>query len=170
MVNQAHIFDGQILWVWRGIDVEAWEWENPGALPLLNGCFDLGSPHKIRPVRGGRPILRDRDVVVRAANLVFRAVAAERIISVSPGRLPISEDIPLGKVLVTSDVSTFAIMVSANIQDSEQEKKVKRAYQVSQPLRDLVWLKILSTHEARHGRISCNSPPSGRTAARTSHC
>ena len=108
MVDQAHILNGQILRIWRWVDVEAWEWENSSALPLLNGGFDFRSPHEIRPVRGGRPVLRDRDIVVRAANLVFRAVAAEELSVLAllgPSR---GKHLPLGEVLVTSDVSTLA--------------------------------------------------------------
>jgi len=57
---------------------------------LVDRGFDLRSPEEIRLVRGTCSIVGDRNVVVRAANLVLGAVAA------------------LGEVLIAADMSTFA--------------------------------------------------------------
>lgn len=47
-----------------------------------------------------------------------------------------------------------------------------RFLQVSQPLRDLVWLQKWSQHAAHHKStlFDADEPSSGRTAAGTSHC
>ena len=78
MVDQSQLIGTQVLRCRRRVDVEAGKGEHPGALPLINGSFDLGSPLEVWLVRGTCSIVGNRNIVVRAANLVLRAVTAER--------------------------------------------------------------------------------------------
>jgi hypothetical protein len=94
MVNESQVLGREEARVRSWKDVETGEWEDSGLLPLLDLGLDLRSPHEIRLVRAGRPVVRQRHVVVGTSNLVLRAVAA------------------LWEVLITPDVAALASFTS----------------------------------------------------------
>jgi len=94
VVDKPEIFASEHMWRWSWVDVQAREWKHAGAAPLVNSGLDLGSPHQICFVWGGRAVFRRCDVVIGAADLVLRAVAA------------------LGEILVTTNVSALACVTA----------------------------------------------------------
>jgi hypothetical protein len=90
MVDKPEIFASEHMRRRSWVDVQAGKWEDAGAAPLVNGGLDFRSPHQICFVWCGRAVFRRSDIVIGAADLVLRAVAA------------------LGEILVTTNVSAFA--------------------------------------------------------------
>lgn len=77
-MDQPQVFDRKALHVEGGLGInEIWEWEHAGLLPKVDLSLDSGSPHEVGLVGRPSPVLRHRDIIVRAANLVLGAVAAE---------------------------------------------------------------------------------------------
>jgi hypothetical protein len=108
MMNQPQLLDLEVLRCRCRIDVEAGEGKHPGALPLVNGGFDLRSPEKIRLLRGPCAVVGNSDIVVRATDLVLCAVAAEQMSEARTGTKMRHGTVPLGEVLIASDMTTFA--------------------------------------------------------------
>lgn len=90
VVNQPEILNRQILRCRRRKDIEAGERKVSSLLPLMNGCLNLRRPHEVWLIRSGRPIIRHRNVVVRASDLVLGTVAT------------------LGEVFIAANVATLA--------------------------------------------------------------
>lgn len=78
MVDQAQVLLRQGLRRQLRVDLQAGEGKLPSELPPLDGRLNFSSPHKVDLVRGRGPLLDGWSNVVRATNLVLRAVAAER--------------------------------------------------------------------------------------------
>lgn len=76
VIDQSKVLYCKDLWVRRRVDVEAWEWENPRELPLLDGGLDLRGPHQIRLLRCCGSLIGNRYIVIRTSHLVLCAVAA----------------------------------------------------------------------------------------------
>lgn len=91
MVDQTQFLVGEELGSWGGIDIQAGEGENTSLSPLLDSCFVLRRPHEIRLFRSSSSVVSNRDIVVRATNLVLGAVAA------------------LWEALITSDMTALAV-------------------------------------------------------------
>jgi hypothetical protein len=142
MMNQPQLLDLEVLRCRCRIDVEAGEGKHPGALPLVNGGFDLRSPEKIRLLRGPCAVVGNSDIVVRATDLVLCAVAAEQMSEARTGTKMRHGTVPLGEVLIASDMTTFAGSRSAFLRvQTFPAYAAATTYQASQPLRDLVWLR-----------------------------
>lgn len=78
VVDQAQILQRVQVRHGRRVDMQGREGENTGCLPLSDGCLDLGRPHEIRLIGGGRAVcIGHLYVVVRTADLVLGTVAAE---------------------------------------------------------------------------------------------
>lgn len=76
MVDQAELVRGVEVRRRSRVNVEAREGEDPGAFPVGNGGLDLGVPHEIGLVKGGRAVLGEGAVIVGTPDLVLGAVAA----------------------------------------------------------------------------------------------
>lgn len=76
MEDQAKILERVILGSGSGVDPEAGKGEDSRPLPLFDGRLDLRRPHQVRLIRSSRPLIRERDVVVRASYLMLGTVAA----------------------------------------------------------------------------------------------
>ena len=91
MMDQAKILERIVLRHGSWVDTHFRERKDACCLPVGDDCLDFWSPHEIGLIRGSRTIrVGGRDIIVRASDLVLRAVAA------------------LGKVLIAADVPTFA--------------------------------------------------------------
>lgn len=78
VIDQAEVFERVEVRHRGRVQVETREREDACSLPLGDGGFDLRRPHQIGLVRSGGPVgVGNLDVIVRAANLVLGAVAAE---------------------------------------------------------------------------------------------
>lgn len=77
VMDQPQILDRVVARNRGWVDVYGLERENASALPLDNGCLDLGCPHEVGLVGSRRAVgISGRNIVVGAANLVLGAVAA----------------------------------------------------------------------------------------------
>ena len=91
MVDEAEVRLGVESPLRLGIHAQFRKGKLASGLPDVDRGLDLRSPHEIRLLGAGRPIIGHCDVVVRAADLVLGAVAA------------------LGEDLVTANVSPLAV-------------------------------------------------------------
>ena len=123
MVDQSQVLEGEELRSGRRIDSQAGEREHAGAAPLIDRSLDLGRPHQVGLVGRASPVLGDRDVIVRAPDLVLGAVpAAEETNVRSLSKLGGFRSrlfwgvrwiyIPLGEILVAPDMTALAAMGS----------------------------------------------------------
>lgn len=111
MVNQAKILEGKELRSRSWVDVQIWEWEVPGLLPALDLCLDFGSPQQIGPLWSGGSLFLNGHVHVRTAAVVLGAISTEDMLASSSGNvhqdIRLLVNLPLGKILVTTDMSTL---------------------------------------------------------------
>lgn len=138
VVDQAQILKRVQVRHRRRVDMQGREWEDTGCLPLGDRCLDLGSPHEIGLIGGGRAVcVGHLYVVVRTADLVLGTVAAESrqcqyagtscfsvymyifvshlgsVLCVAKWHHKLRDtkfrfNVPLRKVLITTNVSTLA--------------------------------------------------------------
>jgi hypothetical protein len=109
MVNEAQVLEREELRRGGWIKVQVWEREAPSALPAFDLGLDLRSPKQVCFLGGGSTVLLRRHIHVWAAAVVLRAVSAGGKVSLvlvhSCGHII---DLPLGEILVATNVSTLA--------------------------------------------------------------
>jgi hypothetical protein len=108
VIYQSQILDREVLRRRCRVDVEVGEWEHSRLLPLLDRCLDFGSPHEIWLVRASRSVLRDRHVIVWAADLVLGAVTALREVLIAANMPALASVTALAGLGVASSWGTAA--------------------------------------------------------------
>lgn len=76
MMDQSQVLKGEELRGRRRVDSEAGERKHAGAAPLIDRSLDVGRPHQVGLVGRASAALGDRDVIVRALDLVLGTIAA----------------------------------------------------------------------------------------------
>lgn len=110
VINQSEVFERIEMRHGSRIQTKAREREDSRPLPLSDGGFNLGRPHEVGLVGSGRSLsIGNLHIVVRASDLVLGAIATTAWSArgaASTSRFEANS--PLGKVLVTANVSAFA--------------------------------------------------------------
>lgn len=98
------------------VDVHVWEWKVPSLLPYLDLGFDLRCPKHVSFFRGRSAFFLRWHIHIWATTVVLGTVSTEVklvIVMITETSSWVSfKDSPLGKVLVTSYVSTLASFTS----------------------------------------------------------
>jgi hypothetical protein len=109
MVDEAEVLQREELRRRRWVEVQVRERKAPSALPAFDLSLDLRGPKQIRLLRSGSTVLLRRHVHIRATAVVLRAVSAGGKVSLvlvhSCGHIV---NLPLGEILVATNVSTLA--------------------------------------------------------------
>jgi hypothetical protein len=119
MMDKAQVFEGEHLRRQGWENVQVWKWEDASTFPAFDLSFNFRRPEKIRFFWGDGSVLLNWHIHIRTATVMLGTVS-----TVQPKSAPSTEEmahfeqaasvgalgrhIPLGKVLVATDVPSFA--------------------------------------------------------------